>query len=137
MASDLFNAAAVSQRPAQAGQSTTAAIQSTHSQRTSGADQPRALSQVAESAPGKPGTDGKPPAETAEQVTQAVERLNDMMQSGEQTLRFAVDDDSGRMVVRVMDAQSDEVIRQIPTEETLRFAEYVDGLVGMIFNKKA
>ncbi len=137
MASDPFNAAAVSSRPAQSGQSIAAAIHSTQSQRTSGADQPRALSQVSETAAGKSGTDGQSPAETAEQVTQAVERLNNMMQSGEQTLRFAVDDDSGRMVVRVIDAQTDEVIRQIPNEETLRFAEYVDGLAGMIFDKKA
>jgi len=137
MASDPFNAAAVSLRPAPSGQSMAAAIQSTHSQQTSGAEEPRALTQVSASATGNPGTDGKTPAETAEQVTQAVERLNGMMQSGQQSLRFAVDDDSGRMVVRVMDAQTEEVIRQIPSEETLRFAEYVDGLVGMIFNKKA
>lgn len=143
MASDPFNTAAINQEPAQPAQSTTTALESTQRQRTSGAEVPRALPQAAESAnpnlnPGtNPRADGKTPAETAQQVTQAVEQLNEMMQSGEQSLRFAVDDSSGRMVVQVMDVQTDEVIRQIPSEETLRFAEYVDGLVGMIFNKKA
>ncbi|WP_295401271.1 flagellar protein FlaG [uncultured Thiocystis sp.] len=74
---------------------------------------------------------------TVEQVAQAVDRINQMMQNGQQTLSFQLDDDSGQMVVRVTDAQTKEVIRQIPSEETLKFAEYVDGLVGLIFNKKA
>ncbi len=74
---------------------------------------------------------------TVEQVSQAVDRINEMMQDGKQTLTFQLDDDSGRMVIRVTDAQTKEVIRQIPSEETLKFAQYVDGLVGLIFNKKA
>ncbi|MBK1719486.1 flagellar protein FlaG [Thiocystis violacea] len=80
---------------------------------------------------------GREPVGTVEQVAQAVDRINEMMQNGKQTLSFQLDDDSGRMVVRVTDAQTKEVIRQIPTEETLKFAQYVDGLVGLIFNKKA
>jgi flagellar protein FlaG len=72
-----------------------------------------------------------------DQVTKAVDRLNEMMQYGKQQLTFQVDDESGRMVIRVMDAQTKDIIRQIPNEETLRFAQYVDGLVGMIFSKNA
>jgi len=80
---------------------------------------------------------GQDGANLRDQLTDAVERINEMMQNGKQTLKFQLDDDSGRMVVQVMDARTDEVIRQIPSEETLKFAEYVDGLVGLIFNKKA
>lgn len=83
------------------------------------------------------GANGKLPAGTVDQVAKSVERINEMMQSGKQTLTFQLDDESGRMVIRVIDAQTKEMIRQIPSEETLKFAQYVDGLVGLIFNKKA
>ena len=72
-----------------------------------------------------------------DQVAKSVDRINEMMQNGNQTLTFQLDDDSGSMVIRVMDARSKEVIRQIPSEEALQFAKYVDGLVGLIFNEKA
>jgi len=75
--------------------------------------------------------------EMVEKLTEAVDKINEMMQQGKQMLTFQLDDDSGRMVVRVIDSQSKEVVRQIPSEETLNFAKYVDGLVGLIFNKKA
>lgn len=75
--------------------------------------------------------------EMVEKLTEAVDKINEMMKQGQQMLTFQLDDDSGRMVVRVIDAQSKDVVRQIPSEETLNFAKYVDGLVGLIFNKKA
>ncbi|MGQ9659595.1 MAG: flagellar protein FlaG [Thermochromatium sp.] len=75
--------------------------------------------------------------EMVERLTDAVDKINEMMQQGKQMLTFQLDEESGRMVIRVIDAQTNEVIRQIPSEETLNFAKYVDGLIGLIFNKKA
>jgi len=75
--------------------------------------------------------------EKVEKLAEAVDKINEMMQQGRQMLTFQLDEESGRMVVRVIDSQTNEVIRQIPSEETLKFAKYVDGLVGLIFNKKA
>ncbi|MBK1693908.1 hypothetical protein CKO09_04030 [Chromatium weissei] len=80
---------------------------------------------------------GNPSPKTIEQVSQAVKRINEMMQNNQQMLTFALDQDSGRMVIRMIDSKTDELIRQIPNEETLKFAQYVDGLVGLIFNHKA
>ncbi|BCU07446.1 flagellar protein FlaG [Allochromatium tepidum] len=75
--------------------------------------------------------------EMVDKLTEAVDKINEMMQQGKQMLTFQLDEDSGRMVVRVIDSQTKEVVRQIPSEETLNFAKYVDGLIGLIFNKKA
>ncbi|MBV5308260.1 flagellar protein FlaG [Chromatium okenii] len=80
---------------------------------------------------------GNPPPDSVERVSKAVERINEMMQNNKQMITFAMDQDSGRMVIRVVDSKTDELIRQIPNEETLKFAQYVDGLVGLIFNHKA
>lgn len=58
-----------------------------------------------------------------ENLDSAVSQLNDFVQSVQRNLEFEVDDDSGRTVVRVVDQQTDEVIRQIPDELALRLAE--------------
>ncbi len=75
--------------------------------------------------------------EMVDRLSEAVDKINEMLQQGRQMLTFQLDEDSERMVIRVIDAQTNEVIRQIPSEETLNFAKYVDGLIGLIFNKKA
>ena len=140
MTMDPFNATTNTLRPASTSQSTPSTTQTPTSRNpsTSGTEESKTQPRTAAGATANhTGADSRRPEERTEQVAQAVERINEMMQNGQQSLRFAVDEDSGRTVVRVLDAHTEEVIRQIPSEETLRFAEYVDGLVGMIFNKKA
>jgi len=58
-----------------------------------------------------------------ENLDNAVSQLNDFVQSVQRNLEFEVDDDSGRTIVRVIDQQTDEVVRQIPDEMALRLAE--------------
>lgn len=41
-------------------------------------------------------------------------------------LQFSVDDQSGTRVVRLIDSSTQEVIRQIPSEEMIRIAEGID-----------
>ncbi|MBR9827680.1 MAG: flagellar protein FlaG [Oceanospirillales bacterium] len=70
-----------------------------------------------------------------EKLQDAVEKMNEMMQNGNRSLSFSVDDSTEKVVVKVMDLDTDEVVRQIPTEETLKFAEYLEGVVGLIFDE--
>ena len=56
-------------------------------------------------------------------ISKIAERLNDFVQSSQRSLRFRVDDSSGRTVITVLNATTDEVIREIPSEEVLRLAE--------------
>jgi flagellar protein FlaG len=51
-------------------------------------------------------------------------------------LQFSVNKDSGRIMVTVTDETTGKVIREIPPEEIVRFAEKFDEMVGMIFDKK-
>lgn len=55
-------------------------------------------------------------------IEQAVRQMNVYTQNLQRALQFRVDKDSGQTVVRVLDAKTDEVIRQIPTEEVLVIA---------------
>lgn len=57
-----------------------------------------------------------------EQVSQAVSDLNDYVQSVGRDLQFQVDEDSGRSIIKVLDSETQEIIRQIPSEEVLALA---------------
>lgn len=54
-----------------------------------------------------------------------VRKLSDYVQAFERSLRFSVDEDSGRTLIKVVDTQTEEVIRQIPSEEALRILRHI------------
>lgn len=58
-----------------------------------------------------------------EELGQAVSQLNDFVQNVQRDLQFEVDNDLGQTVVKVVDQQTQEVIRQIPDEVAMRLAE--------------
>lgn len=64
-------------------------------------------------------------AQDPQAVEKAVENINDHLQSLGRDLSFSVDNDSGRTIIKVMDSETDEVIRQIPSEEVLNLAQYL------------
>lgn len=57
------------------------------------------------------------------ELGQAVSQLNDFVQNVQRDLQFEVDNDLGQTIVKVVDQQTQEVIRQIPDEVALRLAE--------------
>ena len=64
---------------------------------------------------------------TSEQALDAaVKQLNSYVQSINRNLEFNIDKDSGQTVVKVIDSETDELIRQIPNEEALSIAKQLD-----------
>jgi flagellar protein FlaG len=61
-------------------------------------------------------------ASQEQRVERAVAKLNDYVQSIQRDLRFSVDQELGRPIVSVIDRSSQEVIRQIPNDVTIRLA---------------
>jgi flagellar protein FlaG len=72
-----------------------------------------------------------------ERLAGVVERLNERMRGMQRSLQFSVDDDSGRIVVKVIDRETDEVIRQIPSEEMLAVMKHINDIDGLIFDARA
>jgi flagellar protein FlaG len=70
------------------------------------------------------------------ELERAVESLNESVQSHRRSLRFSVDEDSGRTVIRVVDPSTDEVIRQIPPEEVLDVARHLGNSAGALLRAK-
>lgn len=76
-----------------------------------------------------------------EQLTEAVEQLNDHLQTIDRDLQFSIDDASGHTVVKVINSETDEIIRQMPSEEVLRISqsvkEQIENLPGLIIESSA
>jgi flagellar protein FlaG len=53
----------------------------------------------------------------------------------DRNISFEVDTLSGRDVISVFDKETQVLIRQIPSEETLELLERMDKVVGVLFNK--
>ena len=72
------------------------------------------------------------------EIEAAVEKLNKKLDDQNQDLSvgFSVDDESGRIVVRISDQASGKLVRQIPSEETLEFARNVKQGKGLLLNTK-
>lgn len=72
----------------------------------------------------------KPASQTAEDdgapLSQAVDELNQYVAASRTDLRFAIDRDAGRLVVSIIDAESGQVLRQMPSIEALRIARYLE-----------
>ncbi|KYC29572.1 hypothetical protein ACY05_01745 [Sterolibacterium denitrificans] len=66
------------------------------------------------------------PAASLAAVEEATRQVAELVQSRASNLVFSLDDDSGKTIVKIVDAQTDEVIRQIPSEEMLALAKSIE-----------
>ncbi|MGY4878834.1 flagellar protein FlaG [Vreelandella aquamarina] len=69
--------------------------------------------------------EGKNGVDTAE-LAESIQRINTVM--SQRGLEFEIRQESDRVITRVIDRESGDVIRQIPAEEVLRLAERLDEL---------
>lgn len=91
------------------------------------------------------------PAEAVKQVTevsntelqQAVDVVNQAVALEQRSLSFSIDDVSGRSVIKVIDYETDELIKQIPSEELLKVAQDIKRLqeemgqsIGLLIDNK-
>ncbi len=63
-----------------------------------------------------------------EELGSAVESINQFVSAQMRTLNFSVDESSGKAVVKVIDFETKDVIRQIPGEEVLKMASAIKRL---------
>jgi flagellar protein FlaG len=72
-----------------------------------------------------------------EKLKKAVESANKWMQYLNNRLDFSIDDSTKKIVVKVIDGNTNEVIRQIPPEEMLALSAKFSEIKGMLFNHQA
>jgi flagellar protein FlaG len=76
------------------------------------------------------------PRKTDQEIADAVRAINDVVQSQNLALKFHRDDDTGSLVIELIDQTSGESIRQIPSESALRLSAALGRLQGNLVNAK-
>ncbi len=77
-----------------------------------------------------------------EGIESIVSRIQEQVQNVRRNLAFEVDDTTGDVVVRVMDTEKKEMIRQIPPEELLEISRFLSRMsaeeaTGLIIRTEA
>jgi flagellar protein FlaG len=67
-----------------------------------------------------------------EQLQQVAVDLTNMVAMMQKGLKFSVDDDSGKQVIKVQDIESGDIIRQIPSDEALQLAKKISEVSGVL-----
>jgi flagellar protein FlaG len=66
-----------------------------------------------------------------------VDKLSQQFRSKNTSLNFSIDDATQSLVVKVIDSDSEKVIRQIPPEEILAIRARIQELLGALIDKEA
>lgn len=72
-----------------------------------------------------------------EALEKAVEHANKTMQSyANSELHFTIDNDTGVSTVKIIDKETGEVIRQIPSQEMIDIAKSIDQMRGALIKQR-
>lgn len=74
---------------------------------------------------------------TLDQVKQAVDQIQQIVRPLAQSLQFSIDEDTHNTVVKIVDTETNKVIRQIPSEEMLQMAKALDKFTGLLMKQQA
>ena len=78
----------------------------------------------------------KAPEETGKELAEAMEAVEIMMNVRDRSIQFVKDESSGADVVKVIDDNTGEVIRQLPSEELLGFMRNLTKMLGNFLDER-
>lgn len=81
--------------------------------------------------------DSKEGIPSPSELQDAVERISNFVAQNNSDITFSIDSDTGRNLVKVIDRNSKEIIRQIPSVEVLAISKALDKLQGLLINQKS
>ncbi len=70
-------------------------------------------------------------------VQEVVKEVNEFVKPFNNSLQFSIDDDTGTTVVKVIDMETEKVIKQLPSEEMLALAKAIGQLKGLLVKQEA
>ncbi|RAK08593.1 flagellar protein FlaG [Halanaerobium saccharolyticum] len=74
--------------------------------------------------------------ELEDDVRESVKDINDIVQKVKEDLSFEVHDETDRMMVKVIDRRTKEVIKELPPEEMLDLSARIHEMVGLLIDEK-
>ena len=81
------------------------------------------------------GTAAKAPV-NPDQLKQSVDQINKFLKSNSEVL-FSIDEASGFSVVKVVDTETNKVLRQFPSEQALEIGKNLKSFKGLLVDSKA
>lgn len=72
-----------------------------------------------------------------ETIKDAADRIAEFVNSFNDRIEFSLDNETGQSILKVIDSQTKEVLRQIPSEEALAISKALDKLQGILIQNKA
>lgn len=72
-----------------------------------------------------------------ERTQKVVDNISESLASMQTSLSLSVDEDLGRVVVKIVDPETKEVIKQLPSEEALALAKSLGKMTGMFVETRA
>lgn len=89
-------------------------------------------------APSPPGREAAvAPAGGVDPLANAIEAINKMLDPMARGLQFSIDQSTGKTVVKLIDRETNEVLREMPSRELLSIARALDRVQGLLFNGHA
>jgi len=88
-------------------------------------------------APPAPAQAAAPALPSAEAARQTAHQINEFLKLSSAGVEFAVDGQSDRVIVRIVDVETKQVIRQIPSEEMLAISHSLERVSGLLLEQKA
>lgn len=73
----------------------------------------------------------------SQDVRHAVETVNQVVQARVSSLEFSIEPDTQMRVVKLVDSETKEVLRQVPSDEVLAIAKAIDRLKGLLLREDA
>lgn len=71
-----------------------------------------------------------------ERLEKKVEQLNETVEIFDKRIHFEIHEETNRIMVRVIENQTDEVISEIPPEKILDLVARIEEMIGLIIDKK-
>lgn len=71
-----------------------------------------------------------------QEVKTVVGQLNDVIRAFNTKIKFDIDEKTDQIIVKIIDAETQEVIRQIPPPELLNIAARIEEMSGLLFNQE-
>ena len=69
------------------------------------------------------------------EIQHAVAQMNELAKAMNHRLSFSIDDETHDVIVKVVDAQTDKVIRELPPAELQKLHRSIKEAVGLLINK--
>lgn len=71
-----------------------------------------------------------------EEIESVIKELNQFVQIFNTKIAFEIDKETKKTILRIVDVETNEVVRQIPPEELLKISRRISELLGLIINDK-